>query len=259
MDTYNEYFLKNKRELLNCNLNKVNFNTNDIDVDKELNIYYKSTLTENNYPNQHSDLASWKSNNGYVYPNIDPRHRYIVDTIKKNNYKKVIDFGAGCGMVSKFVYHENPNIEELVCIENGSHHYSQMLENFKTKTNVILPDIVVNATTTKTSLHNLKQFPDNYFDVGFTCTVLMHIPYIIAIPIICEISRICKNVITVENTNEMINCVVNGNTRTREEYCCIDYLKLYEKLNFNILDYQKFKDPHANCYYNLMHISKNIV
>jgi len=204
-------------------------------------------------------LASWKSN-VYIYPNMDERHRYIVDTIKKENYKKIIDLGAGCGMISKYVYDANPQLEELVCIENNSVHCSQMLENFKTNTDIILPNIEVNANIINTSLHNLKQFPDNYFDVGFTCTVLMHIPFIIAIPIMCEIARICKNIINVENTNEMINCVVKGQTKLKEEYYCIDYLKFYEKKNFEILEYKNIPDPvpKINCYYNLIHVRKNI-
>jgi len=244
--------------LLNTNYNNIKFN--NIDVNSELEIYNKSLLNENNYvPSAcHFTLESWYDTK-HVYPNIDPRHRFIVDEIKSHNYKKIIDLGAGSGCVSKYVYAENPKIEELVCVEHSSTHFAQMIDNFQNKTDIIPPDIKVDAETINNDIYNtLKTYSDNYFDVGFTCTVLMHIPYIHSIYIIKELSRVCKNIIHAENQNDMVNCVVNGLTKLKEEYCLINYKNIYELLNFNIIKHDRVKDPYANCYYIYVHVSKNI-
>ena len=132
-----------------------------------------------------------------------------------------------------------------------------MLENFFSRTDVIPPNIKVDAKIFKQSLHDLKQYPDDYFDVGFTCTVMMHIPYIIAVSIITEISRICKTVIHAENTNEIINCVVTGKTVLPHEKIVIDYEKLYKTLGFEIIQNDIVKDPYADCFYVYFHAKKS--
>jgi len=115
---------------------------------------------------------------------------------------------------------------------------------------------VTSTTINKDILNTLKSYSDNYFDVGFTCTVLMHIPYVLAIQIIKEMSRVCKNIIHAENQNDMINCVVRGKTELREQYACINYRKIYEKLNFNIKQCERVKDPYASCFYAYVHVNK---
>ena len=241
-------------DLLNTNLNRINFKT--ININTDITNYNESLTSYQNYIPQPT-LESWFDKK-HVYPNIDPRHRFIVDTIKNNNYKKIIDLGAGAGCVSKSIYAEHKDIiEELVCVEHNKTHFNQMIDNFQKNTEIVPPNVKVNSTNiNKDILNTLKSYPDNYFDVGFTCTVLMHIPYVLAIQIIKEVSRVCKNVIHTENQNDMINCVIPGETQLRVQYACIDYRKIYEKLNFNIKKCDRVKDPYADCFYVYVHVSK---
>lgn len=242
-------------ELLNTNLNNVDFT--NLDIIPDINNYNNSLSSYENYIPQQT-LKSWFDKK-HIYPNIDPRHRFIVDTIKNNNYKKIIDLGAGAGCVSKSIYAEHKDvIEELVCVEHNQVHFNQMIDNFQKNTDIVPPNVKVNSTNiNKDILNTLKSYSDNYFDVGFTCTVIMHIPYILAIQIIKEMSRVCKNVIHAENQNDMINCIVKGNTKLKEQNTCINYNKLYNKLNFNIKQCDRVKDPYANCYYVYLHATKN--
>jgi phospholipid N-methyltransferase len=231
----------------------------NVDFMDDISEYNKSLINFENYEPQPT-LLSWRDSK-HIYPNLDPRHRYIVDTIKENNYKKIIDLGAGAGCVSKPLYHEyGTEIEELVCVEHNKTHFKQMLDNFDNQTHVVPPDIKVKSNTiNKDILETLKSYSDNYFDVGFTCTVLMHIPYILAVQIIKEISRVCKNVIHTENQNDLINCVIKGKTNLTEQYCCINYPLIYNKLNFNIKQCDFVKDPYVdNCYYVYLHANKKI-
>ena len=246
--------MNNFIDLLNTN-GRINFN--NVDFMGDIDNYNKSLINFENYTPQPT-LLSWRDSK-HIYPNSDPRHRYIIDTIKENNYKKIIDLGAGAGCVSKPLYFEySAEIEELVCVEHNKTHFKQMIDNFENETDVVPPDVKVKSNNiNKDILNTLKSYPDNYFDVGFTCTVLMHIPYILAVQVIKEISRVCKNVIHTENQNDLINCVIRGKTKLREQYCCINYQLIYQKLNFNIKDYQRIDDPYVdNCYYIYLHANK---
>lgn len=248
--------MNNLIELLNTNLNNVNFE--NIDIKDDISEYNNSLIRFENYVPQES-LKSWFDSK-HVYPNIDPRHRFIVDVIKKHNYRKIIDLGAGAGCVSKSVFMEHKdNIDELICVEHNKTHFNQMNDNFQNNYKIVPPIVKVNAKTiNKDILSVLKSYPDNYFDVGFTCTVIMHIPYILSIMIIKEMSRVCRNVIHAENQNDMINCVVTGKTQLKEQYCCINYETIYKKLGFNFETNNRVKDPYANCYYVYLHANKII-
>jgi len=115
-------------DLLNTNFNDIDFT--DIKFATDINIYNESLNSYENYKPQPT-LESWY-NSTHVFPDIDPRHRFIVDTIKNNNYKKIIDLGAGSGCVSKFIFAEHhDNIEELVSVEHNKTHFDQMIDNFK--------------------------------------------------------------------------------------------------------------------------------
>jgi len=243
--------------LLNTN-QRVRF-SNNIEFGKDIDKYNKSLTSFENYIPQPT-LESWYDSK-HIYPNIDPRHRFIVDTIKNNNYQKIIDLGSGAGCVSKSIFAEHQNIiEELVCVEHNITHFNQMIDNFEKRPNIVPPNVKVNSTTINKDIYSvLKSYPDNYFDVGFTCTVLMHIPYVLSVMIIKEMTRVCKNVIHAENQNDMINCVVVGKTSLKEQYACINYRTIYEKLNFDIKQCDRVKDPYANCYYIYFHAKKKLL
>lgn len=255
MEQLNETFQKDPLRLLNCNRNNFLFK-NVHNLKGNYLKYFKSLKNYKNYGNQPT-LESWIDKR-HIYPIIDPRHRFIVDTIKNFGYKKVIEFGAGSGCVAKHVFKEIENLEKLVCVEHNIEHYKQMLDNFDKRYNVVQPYIKVKAETIHLSIHSLKQFPDNFFDVGYTCTVIMHLPYTLAIPIICEIGRICKHVIHTENENDQLNCIVLGDTKGSREKLLIDYEKLYKELNFDVISHERVKDPYAPCYYRYVHVKKRI-
>ncbi len=255
MDEYNKNFQYNFIEYLNCNLNGYSFTIQDIaEIKSELTLFLQSLNDYKNYQSV-SSIYNWIPRKELTYPNIHPHHRVIVDTIKKFKYKSVIEFGAGAGQVSKFVYYENPQIENLTCVEYNDRHISQLRENFITNTSVLAPDIKVDANIVEESIHNLSDLKDNSFEIGYTCTVTMHIPFMVAIASICEMARICKNIIHVEN---QAGCVEKGLTTSRKQHFRIDYPALYEKLGFKIIQSDLVKDLYADCRYIYFHATKKM-
>ena len=88
--------------------------------------------------------------------------------------------GAGCGRVSKYIYAQNPNLN-ITCIEDNKAYFAQMKENFETRIDVIEPNIPVKATMIRACLPELSMIQSNSYDIVFTCTVMMHLPFIIAV------------------------------------------------------------------------------
>lgn len=194
MENYNNFYKENIVELLNCNKNNYFFSNDDkYHIFEECKLYYNSTLSNSNYPiDENNKLEQWISNEGLIYPNIHKHHRFILDIVKDLNPKNILDCGSGPGLVSKYIYYENRNIE-ITCVENNPVHYKQMLENFDTRSNILKPEINVNATKIKGNIIKLP-FNDNKFEFVFSCTVLMHIPFYFAIASICEMAGYLINI-----------------------------------------------------------------
>ncbi len=231
-------------ELLTCNLSHRDVATL-CNVDHELNLYENALHDESNYIGCPS-LEDWKDTE-YNYPSIHPLHKIIVDIIKELDISSVCEIGAGCGKVSKYVYAQNPNCE-ITCVEHNTVHYEQMKENFQTRTAVIMPDVQVKATLVKDSLPRLSSLQSNKYGLVFTCTVMMHLPFIIAVKSAIDIVRISnKYVLHVENKNEgnawynMV--VVKPSLMSSINYTGIDYVKLYEKLGLKTIKHFEYKDP----------------
>ena len=182
-----------------------------------------------------------------------------MDIIKDLQPNNILDCGSGPGLLSKYIYYENENIN-INCIENNPVHYKQMLENFGEKSNILKPNIKVNANAIKGNIINMP-FKDNEFDFVFTCTVLMHIPFCFSIASICEIVRVSnKYICHIENINDIINCVVIGDCKSQLQKLIIDYNKLYDKLGCDIIKHVETKDPYANCNYIWMfNVCNNIL
>ena len=129
----------------------------------------------------------------------------------------------------------------LNCIDNYSIHLEQTKFNFKKETNVIFPFIDVSANIIKGSVDELNF--KNKFDIIFTCTVLMHIPFFSAIEIIKKLASLSKNyIIHIENLS---GCIVMGKTRNSFQKLSIDYVKLYKLLGFDIKLSKIINDPNV--------------
>jgi hypothetical protein len=273
MNTYgfNQRFIDDIYYLLSCNAktreqpNSYEFNEENAPpeaIESDLKAYSESLKTGANY-GQHASLESWISmdaqgNPRDVYPNVVNHHQKVLDVVKDLQPETICELGAGVGQVSKWVHKICPS-SKLTCVESGDKHYPQMLENFGERSDVLPPDIKVNANTIQHSIHDLKGIiEDNSQELVYTCTVMMHLPYMVACATACEIDRICsKYVLHVENKNDKINCIVPGDTNTLGAYSAgpnmnnlpIDYRRIYDRLGYECLIYEEAPDPYAPCEY----------
>lgn len=230
-------------ELFNCNLAKKDI-AKLCNIDYELELYFKSLANESNY----RGIPTLMGHNDpdYNYPHLNPIHQVLLDTVLSLQIKNVCDLGAGCGKISKFIYANRPEID-ITCIENNAHHLIQMKENFETNTGIIKPNITVNAKQIKGCLPDLSSLSSEEYDLVFTCTVMMHLPFIVAVKSAQEIVRISKKfILHVENKNEGTSwynmTVVNVPGMSSFNCIGIDYVKLYESLGVKTLRYFEFKD-----------------
>ncbi len=231
-------------ELLKCNLRNENVGF-ICNVESEINLYRQALQDESNYI-PISQLEGWLDKD-YPYPNVHPGHRILLDAVKELGISSVCEVGAGVGKVCKYLYFENPHLN-ITCIEHNSVHLKQMEENFQSRTHVISPNISVPAQRIKGAFPELTNIPSDSFDAVFTCTVMMHIPFIPAVLSAMEIVRISKKyILHVENKNQggdwYSMTVVKPSLMAQSNYQGIDYVKLYEKLGVKTLQYYEYKDP----------------
>ena len=256
MENFNLTFKERIHELLSCNTASISFNEDNAPIDKinkDLELYINSLNKKSNYLT-HSNLETWIDHR-HDYPTVHPHHQKILDVIKEINPASVCELGAGAGQVSKYVYAANPEVD-LTCVEFAESHYKQMLENFDSRSSVLNPDVKVKANTINASAHNLKNLiDDDSQELVYTCTLVMHLPYLIAISVACEIARISsKYVLHIENPNDIINTVSVGDVKNEGiehnlNRLTIDYKSLYEKLGFECVFNDTVKDPYADCNY----------
>lgn len=243
-------------EMPRDDLFRLNFRNTDVasqcNIEEELRIFNECVVNETIY-NPVARLEDW-DDPAYVYPNIHPYHQKIVDTIKALNPKTVCDCGAGAGKVAKYVYAENPEIE-LTCVEQSSKHISQMVDNFNIRTHVLKPNIKVKSKIQKCSMPDLGIFADDTFDLIYTCTVMMHMPFIVNICSAVEFARISSRyVLHVENRNlgpsMWDKTIVKPSSKMSDlNFQSIDYQRVYESLGFKTLNYYQFKDPNSPAVY----------
>jgi ubiquinone/menaquinone biosynthesis C-methylase UbiE len=238
---------KNYIDLLKYNLNGVTV-FNEDEIQSEINIYEDSIKNWENYSGV-PNLLGWR-HPVFQYPNIHPIHKKIVDTISFLDVKNVCDVGAGAGSVVKYVYNSNNKLN-LTCIEGYDVHLSQMKENFDQSSPIIPPQINVPATIIKGIGQDLP-LDDNSQDLIYTCTVMMHIPFLLAIKTAMEIARVSnKYVLHLERKD---GNVVIGNQKSKLNFLQIDYKKLYENQGFKTINYYEFPYPEAEqhtCVYYL--------
>lgn len=228
----------NFNHLLTCNLKNMDI-ASICDVKREIALYEQSLVNESNYSGV-PQLDGW-IDEGFAYPVVHPLHKKILDITKDLAIDSICELGAGCGKISKYIYYQKPKIR-MTCVEQDAKHLQQIQENFVTKTNIILPDIAVNAQVFKGSMHDLSFLPADNFDLVFTCTVMMHLPFIIAVKAAQEIVRVSKKyILHVENKNQggdwYSMAIVKPDTMSPVNLVGIDYVKLYESLGVKTIIY----------------------
>ncbi len=233
----------NFNQLLKCNLAKQDIGIL-CNVGYEEKLYANALSNEVNYSGI-SSLAEWNVFE-YDFPDIHPTHRILLDTILPLGISSVCDLGAGCGKLSKYLYASNPRMD-ITCVEHNSRHLAQIKENFEINTGIIKPDIPVKAKIIKGCLPDLSFLPSDGYDLVFTCTVMMHLPFIIAVKSAQEIVRVSKKyILHIENKNEGSDwynmTVINPSGMSPLNCIGIDYVRLYESLGVKTMRYCEFKD-----------------
>jgi|TARA_R100000479_G_scaffold104532_1_gene52186 SAM-dependent methyltransferase len=242
--------IKEYKDLLSCNLNDTDFTDISESILKEENdIYFDGIKNDwNHVYGTVPSLAGWKSP-GYEYPNIDPCHQKLMDVLKQKKPKSVCEVGAGAGKVSKYCYDLLGPDVKLTSVEGSPSHREQMKENFSKSSDIIAPQIKVVADIVEGVAQDLP-LEDNSVELVYTCTVAMHIPFLMIPQAFKEFARVSsKYIVHVENINDKINAVVMGKQKSPLNKLCIDYKKMYELLGVKTLSYERFDDPIAPCQY----------
>lgn len=237
-------------ELFKCNYRNNNVMRSS-DIAKEMEIYCQALANGSNYGST-ATLEDW-NDPSYVYPNIHPYHAYIVDTVLSLPVNTVCDMGAGSGKIAKYLYALDPDLE-ITCIEHNESHLQQLQENFETRPNVMEPKGKVRAQIVNGALPYLSLFPDNCFEMVYTCTVMMHLPYIPAILAAQELARISSRyVLHIENKNvgpsPFDRTIILPAGMSPVNFNAIDYQSVYEKLGFKTIKCFDFKDPNTPATY----------
>lgn len=239
--------------LLNCNKNNYDFTAHSSrKVIRQQQRYFK--YLDKSFDQIHPSVPTLNDwyNEDTVFPNLHPAHQKVVDTVTKLKPKSVCEVGAGAGVVSKYVFNAHPEVE-LTCIEPNKQNLKLIHENFKKNSKVIAPAVDVKANIINSSGQKIP-LEDNSVEFIYTCTVLMHIPFLMIPFVVSEISRISsKYILHVENPNDKINAVHIPSKKLKFDRVLnkleIDYDTIYENLGFSIVETARWKDPVADCDY----------
>ena len=238
----NKFFIEKYPELLRCNQSYIPV-ASKIDVSKDIENFFIKTKKWMNYADQVTELKDWIDADGHDNNNPHPAIKHVVDHFKELKPESVCDIGAGAGVVSKYIYAAN-NFVNLTCIEGSDAHIKVMKENFDNN-DTLPPKINVNAKIIKAIAQKLP-FKDNSFDFVFTCTVMMHMPYIASVLAACEMARVSsKYVLHVEGAH------VGGvpkNMRSKYNSLLLDYDRLYDQLGYKTVKKFYYQDPYATEY-----------
>lgn len=246
----NRLFIDNYPELLYCNESYISV-ADRIDVANFLEKYFESQKNWMNYPLQVPDLQGWRDRKGHDYTNPHPALKHVVDYCVELNPASILDVGAGAGVVSKYIFAARDERVKISCLEGSEKHLAEMRENFD-NSDIIPPKIKVQAEIIKGVAQKLP-FEDNSFELVFTCTVMMHNPYIAAVAAACELARVSsKYVLHVEGYH------TDGIAGFRDKYnlLMLDYQRLYERLGFKTLKKFFYRDPYVKEYDYIVYLAQ---
>lgn len=249
----NQAFINRFPELLFCNESRTGV-SDKTDVAAFMEKYFQSTKTWMNYPTQIPDLKGWVDSKGHKWPAIHVAHQHVVDTYKTYRPSSVCEVGAGAGVVAKYVYAASEQKVKLTCVEGSESHLAAMKLNFSGSSDIIAPNIKVNAEVVKAAAQNLP-FADNSFEMVYTCTLMMHVPYIAAVLAACELARVSsKYVLHVEGYH------TDGIAGFRDNYnlLLLDYESLYRELGFKTIKKFFYQDPYSTEYDYIVYLAQKI-
>ena len=249
----NKMFINNFPELLYCNESRTGV-AHKIDVAAFMEDYFKSMQTWMNYPTQIPDLKGWVDSKGNKWPNLHPAHQHVVDTYKTYRPASVCEVGAGAGVVAKYVFAASDQKVKLACVEGSATHLAAMKLNFSGTSDIIAPNIKVNAEVVKAAAQKIP-FADNSYELVYTCTLMMHVPYIAAVLAACEMARVSsKYVLHVEGYH------TDGIAGFRDKYnlLLLDYERLYHKLGFQTVKKFFYQDPYSTEYDYIVYLAEKI-
>lgn len=239
-------------QLLNCNNDNYDFTSlSPRKITRQRKRYFKYIDKDFDQIHPSVTLDDWY-NKDTVYPNIHPAHQKVVDTVDRLKPLSVCEIGAGAGVVSKYVYNVHPEVK-LTCIEPNQQNFKLIHENFKKETKKIKPAIDVKAEIINCSGQKLP-LEENSIELIYTCTVLMHIPFLMIPDTVSEISRVSsKYILHVENQNDKINAVHMPSKKVKmdrvQNKLQINYETIYSNLGFSLIEKDRWKDPYADCDY----------
>tara|TARA_R110002020_G_scaffold475906_2_gene714477 strand:+ start:8447 stop:9256 length:810 start_codon:yes stop_codon:yes gene_type:complete len=238
--------LKDYQDLLSCNLSGVESSEFKEDLLKEeYEVYLKSLDNWDNYGSTNS-LEDWIFKDHH-YPVIHPTVKKIIDQVDMLKPSSVCDVGAGAGVVSKFVYNLLKPTVDIYCVEGSPHHLSQMKENFSESSTVIAPQLEVKANIVQGIAQNIP-LEDNKVELSYTCTVMMHIPFLMIPAVAKEMARITSGyIVHSENDNTVVNTVAIGRQKSQLNYLQIDYPALYNKLGVKTVTYKEAEEYNQHC------------
>jgi predicted RNA methylase len=249
MNHLNKLFQNNYLELLDCNKNRerLSESVSDTEIESELEVYHQSTFKKTNYDTVPT-LDEWKEE-------VTP-HKFASEIAKYSKLlscKNICEIGAGCGNICKWVKFSNP-VANVTAVENDDGHFRLLTNNIIDTPNYLEPHGKFDITLLQQSAHKLD-FADKQFDMVYTCTVMMHIPFLPQLGILCELSRISsKYIMHVEN---VVACTVIGdmknlhlNTRTT------DYEKAYGLLGYHTLVSEVGEYPNEPGHHYILYIAE---
>jgi ubiquinone/menaquinone biosynthesis C-methylase UbiE len=243
----NKIFLQNYNQLSKFNVNNIDFK--DINILQEIENYLDNLKNWNIYHWNTEIIEKDK----YIYPNIHNNIKKIISICERLNLKNILDVGAGNGKITKYLFQRlNNELEQKCkfnCLEGKNEHINEMKRNFKKNSERITsPNIDVVSNFYNGYSQNME-FEDSKFDMVFTCTVLMHQPFLPALLSICEIARVSKKyVLHLENKNSngAVTCMPLKNNMTENNKVGIDFKSIYEYLGFKTLINMELTDPNVD-------------
>ncbi len=250
----NKDFINHYPELLLCNEAHVSV-ADKIDVSKVMENYFEQTKNWQNYRYLHESLKSWDSSVGEVWPNIHTTHRHVVDACVTLGVANICDVGAGAGSVSKFIAAETEGKGvKLTCLEGSDRHIEHMRENFN-NSDAIVPKIKVTAEIVKGFIQN-NSFKDGQFDMVFSCTVLMHMPYMAAVLAIAEMTRISSRYVLYVDGYHIDG--IPKYYKNKYDRLLVDYEALHQKLGYKTIRKEFHRDPYSKDYEFIVYLAEKI-
>lgn len=242
--TGNQQFIRQFPELLTCNERRLNIAVT-VDVAAEIERYFKAGKTERHYPDPIVGFPLWIDKNGHDWGNLHAAHQAVVDACIRYKPKTVCDIGAGSGVVSKYVFAATKGASAITAVESSLEHIETMRRNFSKESTELAPQMNVPAAIIKGFIQNIP-LPDKSQELVFTCTVMMHQPFVAGVLAACEMARISSRyILHVEGYHTA--GIVRG-FREPHNLLVPDYERLYRLLGFSAIRKDFYRDPHSPDY-----------